>query len=71
MSYTTTNIHRVTSIKVQADLIDGSISKFVNTKIVFTTEDGGEITVAAFSNDYLPIEGADFLNHVAQPVEAA
>jgi hypothetical protein len=71
MSYSTTNIHRVTSIKVVAESIDGTYSKFVSTRFTFTTDDGGEITVTAFSNDFLSIEGAEFLNHVAQPVEAA
>ena len=67
--YSTTNIHHVTSIKVQADLINGTIDKFVSTKITFTTEEGGEVTVSAFSKDFLSIEGAEHVNHVAQPIE--
>ena len=66
--YSTTNIHHVKAIKVQADQING-MNPFISTKITFITEDGGEITISAFSKDFLAIEGADHLNFVAQPVE--
>lgn len=68
--YSSTNIHHVKTIKVQANLIGGS-SPFVSTQITFITEEGGEITVSAFSRDFLSIEGAEHVNHVAQPVEEA
>lgn len=69
--YASTNIHHVKSIKVQANLINGTLNNFVSTKIVFTTEDGGEVTVSAFSKTFIEIEGSEHVNHVAQPVEEA
>lgn len=66
--YSTTNIHHVKAIKVQADSING-MNPFISTKITFITEDGGEITVSAFSKDFLSIEGAEHVNQVSQPVE--
>lgn len=70
MSHTTTNVHHVTAIKVEANML-GGLSPFVSTQITFITEDGGKISVSAFSKDFLTIEGAEHVNHVAQPIEEA
>lgn len=68
--HSTTNIHHVVAVKVEAQAFTGEHA-FVSTQFTFVDADGGEITVSAFSKDFLTIEGAEHVNHVAQPVEEA
>jgi len=59
-----TDVHRVTSIKVEAKRFGGE-RPFVSTEFTFANKDGETITVSAFSKDFLPIVGAEHVNHVA------
>lgn len=64
----TTNIHRVTSISVEA--------KFLNNGVYITTfcfqgEDGDRQEITTFSKGPLVIEGAEHVNFVASDEVAA
>jgi hypothetical protein len=62
--HTTTNIHNVTSITVEAKRFGGELP-FVSTEFTFANKDGENITVSAFSRDFLQIVGAEHVNAVA------
>jgi hypothetical protein len=69
MACTTTNIYQVSSIKVVVKDFKTSAHPFVTTEFIFTATDGHEITVSAFSPDFLEIQGAEHVNTVATAQE--
>ncbi len=65
MPNSTTNVHRITAIRVKATPLGAGSAAFISTEFTFVAEDGTTSTVSAFSKDFLQIEGSDHVNHVA------
>lgn len=65
MPHSTTNVHRITAIRVKATSLGSGRAAFISTEFTFVAEDGTTSTVSAFSKDFLQIEGASHVNHIA------
>lgn len=64
---TTTNFHNVQSMKVEQRALVGADCWI--TEVVAKNKDGGTFTLTLFHAGPMPIEGAEFVNFVAQPEE--